>query len=124
MNDSLQSADQHVDETLWPLPKPSFPDRSPCLEISVAAHLSAGKSVLKELAGLGERARKDWQFHREMKWIAENGHRFSGQWIALEGDCLLAEGRTSREVFSKVANRTQPPLVIRIEEEDLPFAGW
>jgi len=59
-----------------------------------------------------------------MKWLAENGHRFRGRWIALEGDRLLADGTTSREVFSKVAERSQPPLVIRIDEEELPFAGW
>ena len=120
MNDSLQSANQQLDETVWQLPNPG----SFSVEISVADELSSGERFLKKLPELGARARKDKQFRREMKWIAENRHKFAGRWIALEGDCILAEGLTSKEVFSKVANTAHPPLVIRIEDEELPFAGW
>jgi len=80
--------------------------------------------VLDYLAKWQQRAQKERQLHQEMQWLAENRHRYSGRWIALEGGRLLAVGDTSREVFSKVANCTEPPLVIRIEEEELPFAGW
>ncbi len=120
MNDSLESANQQLDETVWQLPNPGCFS----VEISVADELSSGERFLENLPELDARARKDGQFAREMKLIAENRHKFSGRWIALEGDCLLAAGLTSREVFSKVANRPQPPLVIEIEDEDLPFAGW
>jgi len=91
---------------------------------TVAAHLSGAQRALELLARFRQRAQRDRQFHQEMKWLAENGHRFRGRWIALEGDRLLADGTTSREVFSNVAERSQPPLVIRIDEEELPFAGW
>lgn len=124
MTDSLQSADQHIDETFWPLPELTFPGRALNAEVSVDSHLAAGSSALRELARLGRRARNENQFHRERNWIAENRHKYRGRWIALEGDCLLAEGFSSKEVFSKVANRAQPPLVIKIEDEDLPFGGW
>jgi len=71
-----------------------------------------------------QRAQSNERFHQEMKWLTENGHKFSGRWVALEGERLLAFGSTSREVFSKVADLPQPPLVIRIDEDELPFAGW
>ena len=124
MNDSLQSANQQVDEAYWPLPNPNSSSRSSNIEISVADDLSSGERFLKELPELGQREAKDGQFDRELKWISENGRKFSGRWIALEGDCLLADGLTSKEVFSKVANRPQPPLVIKIAQENMPFAGW
>lgn len=91
---------------------------------TVAAHLSGAEHALELLQPLGRRAQRDRQFHQEMKWLAENGHRFRSRWIALEGDRLLADGFTSKEVFLKVAERPQPPLVIRVDEEELPFAGW
>jgi hypothetical protein len=64
------------------------------------------------------------QTDREMRWVADNRYRFRGQWIAVEGETLLAVGNTAKEVFEKVGKRPLPPLVIQIEREDLPFAGW
>jgi hypothetical protein len=76
------------------------------------------------LARLRQRAEGGRQFREESTWLADNSRTFSGRWIALEGRQLLAVGATSKEVFSKVANRAKPPLVIHVADEDLPFAGW
>lgn len=65
-----------------------------------------------------------WSSRLEMRWVADNRHRFSGQWIAIQGNTLLATGNTAQEVFAKVADQRIIPLVIRIEDEDRPFAGW
>jgi len=59
-----------------------------------------------------------------MRWLAKNRHEYSGKWIALRGDCLLAVGATAKEVFSRVTGQDTLPLVIRVDEEELPFAGW
>jgi hypothetical protein len=59
-----------------------------------------------------------------MQWLAEHREKFPGKWIALEGEHLLAVGATAREVFSNVADQNPSPLVIRVDEEVLPFAGW
>lgn len=67
---------------------------------------------------------RDQQFRQEINWLAANKHRYAGRWIALEGDHLLAVGATSREVFAQLRDCDSPPLVIRIEENDLSFAGW
>jgi hypothetical protein len=75
-------------------------------------------------AGFQDHAQSDRQFEQEKRWLAENRDKFRGKWIALEGDHLFAVGITAKEVFSKVADQNPPPLVIRVAEEDLPFAGW
>lgn len=70
------------------------------------------------------RANQARYFHEEMRWLAENSNGFPGKWLALRGQQLLAVGATAKEVFSQVADLEPPPLVVRISEEDLPFAGW
>lgn len=67
---------------------------------------------------------RNQRFDLERHWLAANRHRYAGRWIAIEGDQLLAVGDTSREVFAQLGDRLRPPLVIRIDEEDLPFGGW
>ena len=65
-----------------------------------------------------------WQVQQEMRWLAEHRHEYSGKWIALRGEHLLAAGATAKEVFSKVTSQDTLPFVIRVDEEELPFAGW
>jgi len=68
--------------------------------------------------------REQERFDREAKWLSENRQRFAGQGIALDGDTLLASGPAAKDVFSRIAGHPGPPLVIRIESENLPFGGW
>jgi len=91
---------------------------------TVEAHLSRAHEVLRDLAKAQEIEALDQKFRQEMTWLAANKHRYAGRWVALDGDRLLAEGVTSKEVFAKVSAGPNPPLVIRIEEEELPFGGW
>ena len=91
---------------------------------TIAEHLSQAPLALASLARLGERGRRRRQLELERIWLAANRHRYSGRWIALDGDRLLAVGVSSREVFCEVANHTPAPLVIHITEPELPFAGW
>ena len=39
---------------------------------------------------------------REMRWLAEHRHEYGGQWVALDGDKLLASGPNAREVYEAV----------------------
>jgi len=59
----------------------------------------------------------------ESAWLAANRDQYIGQWIALDGDELLAVAPTAREVFALVAGRATTPLVMQIESPK-PFAGW
>ena len=64
---------------------------------------------------------------REMKWIADNRSAFSGQWVAVEGDRLVAAALDAPEVFlTAKAEGIAIPFVVHILPEDsLPFVpGW
>lgn len=91
---------------------------------SVDDHLAQAHQALERLAQFQQSVRRDRQFRQEMNWLMQNRRHFAGQWIALEGERLLASGATSREVFAQVGERVPPPLVIQIEDEEMPFAGW
>jgi hypothetical protein len=43
-------------------------------------------------------SRKEFE---SLKWLDENRENYSGQWVALDGDRLLASGPTAKEVYSK-----------------------
>jgi uncharacterized phage-associated protein len=62
----------------------------------------------------------------EMRWIAEHGREYAGQWVALDGDRLVGHGRSAREVYEAARDAgVQLPLVVRIEPDDQPpFGGW
>ncbi len=93
-------------------------------ETRVSAQLARAKDVLRRLQDSKKRVQQLEKFAAETRWLAENGHKYAGRWVALEGDQLLAEGATAKEVFSKVEGQATPPLVIRVAADDLPFAGW
>ena len=63
---------------------------------------------------------------REMHWLKEHRHKYVGQWVALDGDRLLAHGPNAQEVYDKARALGVPvPSVLRIEASDeLPFGGW
>ncbi len=91
---------------------------------SVKEHIAAGDSIVAKLKNLAERAQQKTRHQREAAWLAANRHNYKGQWIALEGDQLLAAGHSAKAVFALVANCKTTPLVIFLAEEELPFAGW
>jgi hypothetical protein len=38
---------------------------------------------------------------KSLKWLDENREKYPGQWVALDGDRLIANGPTAKEVYSK-----------------------
>jgi hypothetical protein len=60
------------------------------------------------------------------RWLSEHGHKFSGQWVALDGDRLIANGNNAKAVYSEaqLAGVQIPFLAHVSEKEDLPFGGW
>jgi len=63
---------------------------------------------------------------QEMRWLAEHGHEYAGQWVALDGDHLLSHGENAREVYEAAHNAgVRLPLVVHIDPPNqLPFGGW
>ncbi|HMV49851.1 MAG TPA: DUF5678 domain-containing protein [Blastocatellia bacterium] len=59
---------------------------------------------------------------RERAWIAEHRHEYPGQWVALDGDRLVAASASQAEVWAAVkADGAKLPLVCRIPAPDEPL---
>jgi hypothetical protein len=59
---------------------------------------------------------------RERAWIKEHGHEYAGQWVALDGDRLIAASPNQAEVWAAVKNdNAKLPLVCRIPAPDEPL---
>jgi hypothetical protein len=62
---------------------------------------------------------------KSLRWLDENREKFLGQWVALDGDRLIASGTTAQEVYSKAkAEGVAIPFVELVtERESAPFTG-
>ena len=62
---------------------------------------------------------------KSLKWLHENREKYAGQWVALDGDRIIASGPTAKEVYSKAkAEGVEIPFVeLVIEQESGPFTG-
>ncbi len=65
------------------------------------------------------------RFHKNMKWIEDHRPEYLGQWVALDGGCLVSHGPDARQVhLAAKAAGIEVPFVERVtEEETLPFCG-
>lgn len=63
---------------------------------------------------------------KELRWLKEHRHEYMGQWIALDGDRLVAHGTNAREIFQTAREAgIKVPFVEQIlPSDDLPFGGW
>src|SRR5262245_29696549 len=61
-----------------------------------------------------------------MRWMKEHSHEYGGQWVALDGDRLIAHGANADEVFAIAdADGAYLPLVTYIPPADAaPFVGF
>ena len=60
------------------------------------------------------------------RWLSEHSREYAGQWVALDGDRLIANG-SNREEVRRAADESGAylPLVTHIPSpDDLPFAGF
>jgi hypothetical protein len=60
-----------------------------------------------------------------LRWLNENRQKYLGQWVALDGDRLIASAPTAKEVYSKAkAEGLKIPFVELVtQEEPAPFSG-
>src|SRR5215213_2667608 len=64
---------------------------------------------------------------KSLKWLHENREKYSGQWVALDGDRLIASGPTAKEVYSKAkAKRVEVPCVELVTDREpiRSTSGW
>jgi hypothetical protein len=60
----------------------------------------------------------------EAEWLAENRRNFPGEWIALHRNRLIAHSPIAARVFRAARDSGVNALVVQIEEDDAPLAGW
>ena len=61
---------------------------------------------------------------REMKWLSEHSREFIGQWIALDGDRLIAHSTNHHEVFEAArADGAYLPLITLVNDPDEIFVN-
>lgn len=62
----------------------------------------------------------------EMRWLTEHRDEYAGQWVALDGERLIASGVSAKVVYETArAAGVELPLVVQVEPADqLPFGGW
>jgi hypothetical protein len=61
---------------------------------------------------------------REMRWLAEHEAEYAGQWLALDGDCLLSHGEDPHKVRAEArAMGVESPFVVFAENPDEFFTG-
>ncbi len=63
---------------------------------------------------------------RELHWLKEHRHEYTGQWVCVEGDQLIAHGPVAREVFAaaRQAGISAPFVEYLSVDYDKPFGGW
>jgi len=64
---------------------------------------------------------------KSLRWLDENREKYSGQWVALDGDRLIASGPTAKEVYSKAkAEGGEIPFVelVTNPERVASTGGW
>jgi hypothetical protein len=64
---------------------------------------------------------------KSLRWLYKNLEKYSGQWVALDGDRLIASGPTAKEVYSKAkAEGVEIPFVELVTDpEPVPSTeGW
>lgn len=59
---------------------------------------------------------------REMQWLLNHAREYAGQWVALDGDRLIAHGADAKEVYAAAnADGAYLPLVTQVEDPDKTF---
>ncbi len=62
---------------------------------------------------------------REMRWLAEHQREYIGQWVALDGDRLIAASTNHEEVSAAAdADGAYLPLFTYIDDPDKIYAGF
>lgn len=59
---------------------------------------------------------------KEYEWLDQHRYEYVGQWLALEGDQLVAHGPVAKEVFAKVRELgAKDAYFVCVDDPDVPF---
>lgn len=98
----------------------------PLEPLQLAEHQRVRLTVDERLAPLTWQPLEPMNERRaEMNWLAKESAAYAGQWVALDGACLVAHGTKLAEVSDAArAAGVDEPLFAHVPFDDLPFGGW
>ena len=59
----------------------------------------------------------------EMRWISDHRKEYPGEWVALDGDRLIAHGKRGADVIAAARAQLAVPFLFRCPDDDLPSVG-
>lgn len=63
-------------------------------------------------------------YERENAWLDAHRDEYLGQWVAVEGDSLVAHGTNPRQVYLAARDSgIEVPFLVRVEHREGPFTG-
>ena len=85
-------------------------------------HAITESLLAKEQASDSNRSRAN----AALEWIEAHRNEYMDQWVALDGDKLLASGKDARTVADSARSKgCEKPFLAHIQpKEELPFGGW
>lgn len=89
-------------------------------ELIIAVHTKSPLSPIHEVQSYNPR-------QIEMQWILDHGNEYPGQWVAVDGDRLIAHSFDAKQVFDAVDRAgVADPLFAHLEPEDrlAEIEGW
>lgn len=84
------------------------------------------REALEELASNGKERPLLQTHERERVWIEAHRDEFLDQWVALDGDDLIAHGADARTVYeqARAKGSTSPYLIHIVPKVDAYVGGW
>lgn len=63
-------------------------------------------------------------YEREHAWVEAHRDEYLGQWVAVDGNKLVAHGTNPRQVYLAAREAgIEVPYVVRVHEREEPFTG-
>jgi hypothetical protein len=92
---------------------------------AVASGISVIRAIGRASEALAAAGNREDTARLELSWLEQNRDRYGNQWVALDGNRLIAVGNSAREVYAAIERYPGTPLVTKVEPAtDTHFAGW
>ena len=81
--------------------------------------------MLKTLPQIRPAAVKQIDRAKELAWLKANRQNYSGQWVALFGENLIASGDDARTVLKNAHSKgIERPLLVHVQADEPFSGGW
>lgn len=118
----MAQTEQQILESIRALPEPVRHRLLATAESEIRRSVRSNGATQEEIDDRNER------FRKALNWVEDHRSEYDGQFVALDGDDLVASGTDSNLVFQQAkAKGYKSPFLKRIKADcsvNLPFGGW